>query len=123
MKWLQWPSKVSSWSYVIRICVNKLSLFFIFSIKTKAYIFTLACIAQTHVKILFSDSHGMKPIARNKIREYTKVYVVFWVGPFGCQRCFSCKLSPKNVARKVCVFIDPFTCTRFARNYFYVVGC
>ena len=46
---------------------------FIFSIKTKAYIFTLACIAQTHVKILFSDSHGMKPIARNKIREYTKV--------------------------------------------------
>ena len=73
MKWLQWPSKVSSWSYVIRICVNKLSLFFIFSIKTKAYIFTLACIAQTHVKILFSDSHGMKPMARNKIREYTKV--------------------------------------------------
>lgn len=47
--------------------------FFIFSIKTKAYIFTLACIAQTHVKILFSDSHGMKPMARNKIREYTKV--------------------------------------------------
>ena len=46
---------------------------FIFSIKTKAYIFTLACIAQTHVKILFSDSHGMKPMARNKIRKYTKV--------------------------------------------------
>ena len=58
---------------MIRICVNKLSPFFIFSIKTKAYMFTLACIAQTHVKILFSDSHGMKPMARNKIREYTKV--------------------------------------------------
>lgn len=35
--------------------------------------FTLACIAQTHVKILYSDSHGMKPMARNKIWEYTKV--------------------------------------------------
>ena len=96
--------------------------FFIFSIKTKAYIFTLACIAQTHVKILFSDSHGMKPMARNKIREYTKVLCSVLDGSVWLAACFSCKLSRKNVALKVCVFIDPFTCTALSRNYFYVAG-
>lgn len=35
-----------------------LYLFSFFSIKTKAYITTLASIAQTHVKMLFSDSQG-----------------------------------------------------------------
>ena len=58
-----------------------------------------------------------------KFGNIPKFYVMFWVVLFGCQRCFSCKLSRKNVALKVCVFIDPFTCTRFARNYFYVVYC
>ena len=48
--------------------INYLFIFVLsFSIKSKAYILTLASIAQTHVKIIFSESQGISDYTYNSV--------------------------------------------------------
>ena len=108
---------------MIRICVDKLSIL-LFSVSRPKLIFLLW---HASVRLMWRSCLVIPKVwslwIETKLGNIPKFYVVLWVVLFGCQHCFSCNLSRKNVALKVCVVIHPLTSTTVARNCFYVVGC